>query len=259
MAALRGVGVLVTRPEHQATPLCRLLEAEGACTFRLPAIEVRGIAERRPSSDRWGPLERFDLIVFVSANAVRFGASLLEQRCDLSLAAIGPATARALNQAGYRVAIVPSTGYDSESLLADPRLAQLTGKRVLLVKGKEGRDALQAELARRGASVEAADVYERIPAVPKPADLRRAEEALRSGEIQVVTATSLEIGENILRSAAPPLRELLLAAHWLIASGRIGSGLAHWGLQHAAILAASAEDHDLVAALLQWRAGVSDA
>ena len=91
MAALRGVGVLVTRPEHQATPLCRLLEAEGACTFRLPAIEVRGIAERRPSSDRWGPLERFDLIVFVSANAVRFGASLLEQRCDLSLAAIGPA------------------------------------------------------------------------------------------------------------------------------------------------------------------------
>jgi uroporphyrinogen-III synthase len=259
MAALRGVGVLVTRPEHQATPLCRLLEAEGAVTLRLPAIEVKGIAERRTLSDRLGSLERFDLIVFVSANAVRFGAALLAQRRDLSLAAIGPATARALNQAGYRVAIVPSTGYDTESLLADPRLAHLTGKRVLLVKGKEGRDTLQAELARRGASVEAADVYERLPAVPKPADLRRAAEALRSGEIQVVTATSLEVGENILRIAPAPLRQLLLEAQWLIASARIGAGLAHWGLRRAAILAASAEDHDLLAALLQWRAGASDA
>jgi len=259
MAALRGVGVLVTRPEHQATPLCRLLEAEGAATFRLPAIEVKGLAEHRPSSGVWGSLQRFDLIVFVSANAVRFGAALLERRRDLSLAAIGPATARALDQAGYRVAIVPSTGYDSESLLADPRLAQLAGKRVLLVKGKEGRDTLQTELARRGASVEAAVVYERLPAAPKPADLRRAEDALRSGAIQVVTATSLEIGENVLTIAPPPLRELLLDAHWLIASRRIGLGLAHWGLRRAAILAASAEDHDLVTALLHWRAGASDA
>ena len=38
MSALHGVGVLVTRPEQQATPLCRLLEAEGALTLRLPAM-----------------------------------------------------------------------------------------------------------------------------------------------------------------------------------------------------------------------------
>jgi len=257
MAALRGVGVLVTRPEHQATPLCRLLEAEGAATLRLPAIEVRGLGDPRSLRARLGPLQRFDLIVFVSANAVRFGAMLLDQRRDLALAAIGPATARALNHAGYRVAIVPGTGYDSESLLADQRLAHLHGKRVLLIKGKEGRATLQAELARRGASIEAAEVYERSPAIPKPADLLRAEDALRAGEIQVVTATSLEIGLSILGIAPPSLRALLLEAHWLIASERIGLGMAGLGLRHAAILAASAEDHDLVAALLRWRAGES--
>jgi uroporphyrinogen-III synthase len=259
MAGLRGVGVLVTRPEHQATPLCRLLEAEGAATLRLPAIEVKGIADRRRLSARLGELTRFDLIVFVSANAVRFGATLLDQRRDLSLAAIGPATARALNQAGYRVGIVPSGGYDSESLLADPRLAHLTGKRVLLVKGKEGRETLGTELVKRGASVEAVDVYERSPAVPRPADLQRVEKSLRAGEIQVVTATSLEIGENLLRIAPPPLRALLLEAHWLVASTRIGAGMARAGLRHGAIPADSAEDHDLVAALLRWRAGESGA
>jgi len=259
MAALQGVGVIVTRPEHQATPLCRLLEAEGATTFRLPAIEIKGIAVPDDLRVRLGAIERFDLIVFVSANAVRFGAPLLDQGRDLSLAAIGPATARALDQAGYRVTIVPSAGYDSESLLADSRLAVLTGKRVLLIKGKEGRDLLGAELARRGASVEEADVYARSPATPQPADLRRAEEALRSREFQVVTATSLEIGQNILSIAPPPLRELLLDARWLIASERIGVGMAGWGLRHAAILAASAEDHDLVDALLRWRRSESGA
>jgi len=259
MAGLHGVGVLVTRPEQQATPLCRLLEAEGAVTLRLPAIEVKGIADRRSPRAGLGKLERFDLIVFVSANAVRFGAALLDQRRDLSLAAIGPATARALNQAGYRVAIVPATGYDTESLLADPRLTNLTGKRVLLIKGREGRELLGAELVRRGASVETVDVYERSPAVTKPADLQRAAEELRCGRIQVVTATSLEIGESIFALAPAPMRDLLRESYWLMASERIVAGLAHWDLRRAAILAASAEDHDLVAALLRWRATESRA
>jgi uroporphyrinogen-III synthase len=257
MSALHGVGVLVTRPEQQATPLCRLLEAEGALTLRLPAIEIRATADRRNTG--LGDLERFDLIVFVSANAVRYGAPLLDQRRDLSLAAVGPATARALNQAGYRVAIVPSAGYDTESLLADPRLTHLTGKRVLLVKGRAGREMLGAELARRGAAVETADVYERSPAVPKPADLHHAEEALRSGRIQVVTATSLDIGEGLFALAPPPMRDLLCDSYWLIASERIVSGLARWDLRRTPILAASAEDHDLVAALLRWRATESSA
>ena len=53
MSALQGVGVLVTRPEQQAMPLCRLLEIEGASTLRLPAvaqgvigIECRGADSR---------------------------------------------------------------------------------------------------------------------------------------------------------------------------------------------------------------------
>ena len=57
-----------------------------------------------------------------STNAVRFGASLLDQKRDLTLAAIGPATARALNLAGYRVAVQPRESFDSEGLLLHSRL-----------------------------------------------------------------------------------------------------------------------------------------
>src|ERR1700722_13510432 len=108
MSALHGVGVLVTRPEQQAMPLCRLLEMQGASTLRLPAIEIKAIGNRRETVAQLGALGDFHVIIFTSANAVRFGASLLDQQRDLCLAAMGPATARALNQAGYRVAVHPA-------------------------------------------------------------------------------------------------------------------------------------------------------
>src|SRR5271170_1539877 len=102
MSALHGVGVLVTRPEQQAMPLCRLLEIQGASTFRLPGVEIKPRERGGTLTARLGALEDFDLIIFVSANAVRFGAALLGQKRELTLAAVGPATAHALNQAGYR-------------------------------------------------------------------------------------------------------------------------------------------------------------
>src|SRR3984957_11123634 len=163
MSALHGVGVLVTRPEQQAMPLCRLLEIQGASTLRLPAIEIKAIGNRRDLAARLGALENFDVIIFTSANAVRFGASLLDQKRDLTLAAMGPATARALNQAGYQLSIQPPVGLlpqhatsGSESLLLHPRLEHLAGHRVLVVKGSNGRPFLEQELARRGAQVIAA-------------------------------------------------------------------------------------------------------
>ena len=50
MLALQGVGVLVTRPEQQAMPLCRLLEMQGASTLRLPAVEIKPIGNRRETA-----------------------------------------------------------------------------------------------------------------------------------------------------------------------------------------------------------------
>src|SRR5579862_3762449 len=158
MPALHGVGVLVTRAEQQAMPLCRLLETEGASTLRLPAIEIKAVGNRRETMAQLGALDSFDVILFTSANAVRFGASLLDQKRDLTLAALGPATARALNQAGYRVAIQPGESFDSEALLSDPRLERVAGHRILIIKGTRGRDLLHQELTRRGATVVCAEV-----------------------------------------------------------------------------------------------------
>jgi uroporphyrinogen-III synthase len=257
--ALHGVGVLVTRPELQASPLCRLLEAQGARTLRMPAVEIKPLSDRRALAQQLGSLENFDLIIFTSANAVRFGASFLDQKRALTLAAIGPATARAINQAGYRVAIQPSDSIDSDGLLAHPRLEHVSGHRILMIRGGNGRQLLQQELTRRGAIVVCADVYERAPATPSAATLAAVHERFASGDMHVVTATSLEVGRNLLGIATRDLREDFERAHWLVPAERIALGLRERGLTAPLLLANSAEDQDLVSALLRWRAGESNA
>jgi uroporphyrinogen-III synthase len=240
-------------------PLCRLLESYGATTLRLPALEIRPPKDRRVMAEQLGVLENFDVILFTSANAVRFGVSFLDQKRDLTLAAVGSATSRALNQAGYRVAIQPGDSFDSEGLLSHSRLERVAGHRILIVKGTHGRDLLQQELTRRGATVVCAEVYERVPANISAAALEAVQERFAAGEIQVITATSLAIGASLLELATPPLRGEFERAHWLVPGERVALGLRGLGLKAPLLHADSAEDQDLAVALIRWRSSVSGA
>ena len=254
MQPLRGVGVLVTRPAQQAAPLCRLLEQQGAHVDRLAAIRVEAVTLPAAAvAAHGGAAEGFDVILFVSANAVRFGAALLESHRDATLAALGPATARALTDAGHRVSIQPAAGFDSESLLADPRLRDLAGRRLLLVKGVGGRGLLEREFAASGASVAIAEVYRRAPAAPPADALRALEGQFAAGRLHVITATSGAIAEAFWGFATAALRAQLQHAHWLVPSGRVAQIVRGLGIEAPLLQAASADDQDLAAELLRWR------
>jgi uroporphyrinogen-III synthase len=252
MSRLSGVGVLVTRPAHQAEPLCRLIEAEGASAVRFPALEIHPVADRPAIKAAIGPVDRFSLVVFVSANAVRFGGELLGQRRDLRLAAIGRATAQALNVAGYRVSVLPAGGSDSEALLATSALRHMAGQRVLIVRGRGGRDLLGDTLAERGAEVVHAEVYEREPAHPSRETLSELEELWRHGGIDVYTATSSELLEALVGLVTPRCRELMDSTALLTGAVRVADRAARLGLGSPVILAAAPDDEALVEALIGW-------
>jgi len=254
MAALQGVTVLVTRPERQAGPLCGLLEVEGATVIRLPALNIKPLSVGPDLLARIGPLDALDLVVFTSANAVHFGSFLVEGRGPTpppALAAIGPATARAMQQLGL-VAITPTEGFDSERLLELPILASPLGRRILIVKGSQGRELLQDRLIAGGAQVVVAEVYERARAVYDEAELSVLR-ALSGSGIDVVTATSVDVAVALLDIVTPPLREQLERVHWLVPSARVAAAMRARGLSAPLIQATSAEDHDLVAAIKRWR------
>jgi uroporphyrinogen-III synthase len=144
-------------------------------------------------------------------------------------------------------------------LLLHPLLDHPAGRRILIIKGSNGRSFLEQELAHRGAQVVATDVYQRVPATPSHAALAALLDRFAAGAVQVITATSLDIASNLLRMATPALRDEFERVHWLIPGERIAAGVRERGLSAPLLQAESAEDHDLVAALIRWRASASGA
>jgi uroporphyrinogen-III synthase len=259
MLPLQGVAVLVTRPEQQSTSLCELLAARGALPLRLPILRIEPTLHLDALPSRMGPIDDFDTIIFTSANAVRFGVTLLGARRELTLAAVGPATASALEGSGYRVAIVPKDGFDSENLLLHPALMQPEGRRILIVKGIGGREFLEQQLTARGALVTTAQVYERKRIKHTPETLAALESRFLSGDLRVITATSAEIAEGLLALGTAALRREFDRAHWVVPSVRVAATLGDLNIRAPILRAASAKDHDLVSAIESWCARESNA
>ena len=90
----------------------------------------------------WPSLPDPDITVFVSRNAVEFGIAY----AGGELAAIGPATAAAIRDAGSAVSICPASGFDSEHLLREPAFSDMAGKTVRIIRGNPGREKLATEL-----------------------------------------------------------------------------------------------------------------
>ncbi|CAN5126617.1 uroporphyrinogen-III synthase [soil metagenome] len=253
MGRLTGIGVLVTRPEHQAHNLCQLIDAEGDATVRYPALVIKARPDRAAVRAAIGPADRYDLIIFISANSVRFGADFLDQRRDVPIAAVGQPDAAALNAAGYRVAVMPAEGASSEALLAMPQLAHMSGQRVLIVRGSGGRELIAETLTARGAKVQYAEVYTREPAHP-PAQLQAEIEQLwRQGGIRAYAATSVELLEALVGIVTPRSRELMDSTALVTGSQRVAEAAARLGLGSPILLADSPDDAALTGALVRWR------
>jgi len=188
--SLAGRGVVVTRPRELAGALAELLERRGARAFMFPAIEIQPL----PAPPALGCVSDFDMVVFVSPSAVRVAAAAMTGRPRVA-AAIGEGTLRALERAGIAPVIAPASGADSESLLAQPPMQQLQGKRVLIVRGEGGRALLGESLAARGANVQYAECYRRVRPALDAAPLLAA---ARRGEVDAISVLSAQALDNFL-------------------------------------------------------------
>jgi uroporphyrinogen III methyltransferase/synthase len=198
---LFGKRVLVTRPRQQAGDFIRKLELAGAIPFVLPAVDILPPENWSDVDDRLARLSDYDWLVFTSANGVQsLLGRLRETGRDLRalgnvrLAAIGPATAAALNGFHLDADVVP-TVYRSEALAA--ALAEhVAGRRVLLARADRGREVMRDELSKI-AAVDQVTVYRQVDAVPQDGPVH---DAVRRGEIDLITLTSANVARAVLRS-----------------------------------------------------------
>ena len=239
---LGGTGVLVTRPAHQAGPLCAWIEASGGQAIRFPAIEIQAAASRETRA-RLGSAADYDRLVFVSANAVYHALPFLPpERTGAGIAAVGESTARALTDAGFCGVLTPATRADSEGLLALPELANASRQRILIVRGSGGRTLLGDELRARGATVDYAEVYRRAIPAADPAPLL----ARWQTDIGAVTVTSGEILDNLVALLGRDRR--LLETPLVVISPRIAGLAARRGFA-TVVTAAGAHEQAIVEAL----------
>jgi uroporphyrinogen III methyltransferase/synthase len=165
---LFGQRVVVTRPRGQSAGLIARLRDLGAQAIEFPTIAIEAASDYGPLDRAIGMLREYDWLVFTSVNGVhafferldRSGQDLRQLRARL--AAIGPATREALEQAHLKVDLTGDE-YVAESLAEAFEQHPLGGSRVLLVRAAVAREFLPQALANRGAAVEVVEAYRTVP------------------------------------------------------------------------------------------------
>ena len=250
-ARLRGYGVLVTRPEHQADKLVAAIEEAGGEAIRFPVIDI----EPQESADVSRCLETLpaaDITIFVSTNAVMYGLHCANGE-ETVIAAIGPTTKSAIESAGGQVDIYPATGSDSEHLLAEAELQDVSGKKIRIIRGAGGREMLAETLRDRGATVDYLSVYRRLTRTYSPSLLAGLEQRWRGGQINCVIAMSVDSLNNLLEILPASCRELLGITPLATPSARVLQTASDKIPDAKVCLAESPQTDDMVRALIACR------
>lgn len=248
-APLAGLGVLITRPAEQAAALCAALAAEGARPIAFPLLEIAPPADTERMRQILARADTFDWWIFVSPTAVdRAWPALAAQYPGRArIAAIGPGTARALCRQGVTEITHPEDGGDSERLLALPALQNVHGLQVLIVRGEGGRPLLGDILRQRGACVEYAECYRRLPAKTNPDPLLAR---WRAGEIQAVVCTSAQIVAHLVACLGAAGRPWLAATPLFVPHPRVADAARAHGFRH--VYTTGAGDSGIVHGLREW-------
>lgn len=251
---LRGLSIMVTRPAHQAATFCAMLQNAGAQPLLCPAMRICEPADRSSLLKATEQLDDYDILMFNSPNAAERGIEFIHRARRLPqralLAAIGSKTAQAIEQYGYRVAAYPSAGFDSESFLALPEVADVRGKRVAIFRGQSGRMLLAETLRQRGAEVEFITTYERHG--PDSQQAAKIRETLLRG-VHAVTVTSSEMLRSLVACLDPPALEALKRSTLITGHPRISAKAQQLQLPMP-LTAADPSDESMFSALLKWAA-----
>jgi uroporphyrinogen-III synthase len=174
----------------------------GAEVLEIPFIEIRKPQSFAPLDSALKSISNYDWLILTSVNGVEAMSDRLKKlRMDkrdlrhLQIAAIGPATRKAIETHGLKVGMVPEE-YVAESVVRSLR-SEVAGKRVLLVRAKVARDVIPRELRKTGAHVDVVEAYETVVPESSRSQLRAAFKN-PSRRPHVITFTSSSTVRNFL-------------------------------------------------------------
>jgi uroporphyrinogen III methyltransferase/synthase len=189
---LHGRTVVVTRARAQASGLAATLRDLGAEVVELPAIRIEPRLDSPEVREAAAAIGLYELVCLTSPNGVHLLFEAIA-RADLdaralagvTVAAIGPGTARALAEHGVLADVVPER-FVAEALVEALVEVEVEGRRVLVARAAEARDVLPDALRQRGAQVDVVPLYETLREQPD----EQAVEAAQAADYVTFTSSS---------------------------------------------------------------------
>jgi len=266
---LAGLRIVVTRPQQQAAGLAQRIAELGGIPLSFPLLDIGPAPDQSALHEFVQHAGQYQLLIFISPNAVSYGMAALRDagvtlgaalnpnlsagraearhvglQPDLQIATVGQGSARALRSLGVASVLAPRDRFDSEALLALPALQQVSGWRIAILRGDGGRELLGDTLKARGAEVEYVTCYRRSQAA---LDI----EGLHTAKPDAITLTSSEALAHFdaaLGERAAELKRLPL----FVPHPRIAAAARALGWQQ--VLPTASGDDGLCAGLVAWAA-----
>jgi uroporphyrinogen-III synthase len=255
---LQGQVILNTRPLHQQGELTRMLQDDGASVLSFPVIEIEPVSGDAGLQRQLQRVADYDILLFVSRNAVDSAFRLIDCNrlsADALFGVIGSATHGALAAAlagsdrNIDDCLVAGEPYNSEALLESKALQRVNGKRILILRGQQGRNLLGDELSRRGAVVEYAEVYRRVLPEVDPLVFDRL---VAAAFPTLVILTSAEGMHNLMKLVDVEATRALCQTPWLLISERMRESALKLGHNGPVLVARNASDSGIRQTICAW-------
>lgn len=254
------ITVLVTRPEGTAAQaLVEKVSAAGYAACSQPLLELWKLENLDDRVQQMaGHLDLYQHVIFISANAVKFGLQEFQKVWPelpggIDWYAVGGATAALLQSRGIN-AQAPDLSMDSEGLLMVPSLQEVDGRRILIVKGAGGRNTIAQELSSRGAQVDEFICYERhLPTLQKGELANK----LVQHKVAVVMLSSGEGFTNFQLLLSPAETSNFSHLCLIVPSQRVAEMALNAGYE-TVITAQNASDAAMLRALEAWKTSSGD-
>lgn len=244
---LAGRVILVTRPAHQSVALAEGIRAAGGEALLFPALEIVPV-DPRSLAPQLSRLSDYDMAIFISPNAARFGIAAIREVAalpdEIDVFAVGPGTAKTLETLGLSDVTVPP-GQDSEALLALPQLEQVAGTRIAMFRGVGGRPLLADTLRARGATVDYVECYRR-----RCPDADAGPLLQRWSALSAVTIASAETLHNLVAMLGDGGTGRLRATPLFVPHAKIAEAARMSGMTEVIVTAGG--DAGLLQGLINW-------
>jgi len=260
--------VIITRPQAQADEWAQQLQRQGFATESISLLEISPVQlpeQIQAVKNNIMDLDLYHKVIFVSQNAVRYGMEWIENYwpqlpIGVDFFAVGATTAKILMEYDVSVQDLAASeqgGMTSEDLLCAPQLQQVSGEKILIMRGCGGRGHLADTLRGRGAQVNYCELY--IRQLPSTAlsqwQALFADAQQWQQQRNIIAVHSGESLDNLLslceEPSLSPVRALVMKTPLLVPSDRVAQAAKQAGFT-CCVIAQNATDVAMTSALLDY-------